>query len=100
VAATAEADEITWASHIAVLEDDHPLRRWVCEAIFAAAVEDGDIPGPYSQRRAEAWAREALLPAGAFLLRAHEETDAQLAERFAVPIEPVRQRRTELCPTG
>ena len=52
-----------FAAYIERLERDHPCRRWViCTAFFANDVLSGRIRGPYTLRRADHFARCALLP--------------------------------------
>ncbi len=65
-------------------------------ALHAFEVGTGIEEGPLDQRRAECFARELLMPAEVFRDNA-EETDAELAKRFGVPVEQVPERRFELA---
>lgn len=95
VAMTAGGD-ILFAPHIAVLEDDHPQRRWVAGlATFSFELDAGTIPHPYADERAALYARALLMPFDEFLPRA-DQPDHLLAEHFVVPLEQVDQRRRDL----
>jgi hypothetical protein len=87
------------APHIDQRPDGDPLKRFVCFlALYARDVQTGrlpDEPRHYLPRRAERYAREALIPAGEFAANAHRP-DAELAERFGVPLEQIARRRDEL----
>jgi hypothetical protein len=85
---------------VAALEADHPIRRWVtCLAIFALDVEGGRIRGPFTQPRADHFARCALLPDEEFApLAGHD--DVTLAEHFNVPLEQVAEKRMDLVAIG
>ena len=88
--------ETRFAAAIECLERDHPTRRWVaCAAFFAHDVVIGRIRGPYTQRRADHFARCALLPDEDFLAVARY-ADALLAEHFNVPLDQVREKRADL----
>ena len=80
----------------AMLEVDHPRRRWVtCIAFFVRDVVSGKLDGPYTARRAEHFARCALMPEDEFLpLERYPE--AVVAEYFNVPIEQVAERRADI----
>lgn len=85
---------------LAEREEGHPLVRFVCAMVLHAfEVDTGLEARPFDQRRAERFARELLMPAELFLSLA-EETDAELAERFGVPVEQVPERRRELVPAA
>ena len=88
--------ETRFAAAVECLERDHPTRRWVaCTAFFALDVLSGRIRGPYTQRRADHFARCALLPDEDFLPIAGH-ADALLAEHFNVPLEQVGEKRADL----
>lgn len=83
--------------HVAVLEGDHPTRRWVfCLGLFALDVFEMRIPGPYTEFRAALFARQALIPDEEFrpliLL-----DDAVIAEYFNVPLPQIVEKRTDLA---
>ena len=65
--------------------------------LYAHDVPGGLVPGPYSDQRAELYARCLLLPDQA-VTAATTLTDAELAERFGVPLEQARAKRGELRP--
>jgi Zn-dependent peptidase ImmA (M78 family) len=82
---------------LAERDEAHPLVRFTCAmALHAFEVGTGIEEGPLDQRRVERFARELLMPAELF--RAGSEApDAELAERFGVPVEQVPERRFELA---
>lgn len=88
------------AAQIAVLEADHPIRRWVaCKAFFAGDVLAGRLHGPYNDRRAEHFARCVLIDddhLAAVLAADPDISDAALAEHFAVPIEQLAEKRLDI----
>jgi len=97
--ALAGADEVYL--HPALLEladreQGHALVRFVCGlALHAFELATRLEEGPFDQGRAERFARALLMPAEEFLALA-DESDAELAGRFGVPIEQVPARRMEL----
>jgi DNA-directed RNA polymerase specialized sigma24 family protein len=88
------------APAIAELPDGDPLKTFVCFlALYARDVHTGALPGDpsrYLPRRAERYARAALMPAREFLTVCHR-SDHQLAEHFHVPLEQIVHRREELA---
>jgi Zn-dependent peptidase ImmA (M78 family) len=64
-------------------------------AFFARDVMSGRLPGPYSGRRAEHFARCALLPDEEFAAL-ERFPEAVLAEYFNVPLEQVAEKRVDL----
>jgi hypothetical protein len=94
-----EDDHVLLAPAIAALEPQHPRRRFVAMmCVYALEVEDGLEPPPYTDARAEAYARRALMPRADFLRRL-ELPDHRLAEAFNVPLEQMVLRRAELAST-
>jgi hypothetical protein len=82
---------------LAERDEAHPLVRFTCAmALHAFEVDTGLEDGPVDQRRGERFAREFLMPAEQFRASA-DETDAELAKRFGVPVEQVPERRLELA---
>lgn len=80
----------------AVLEVDHPRRRWVtCMAFFARDVASGKLEGPYSTRRAEHFARCVLMPEDEFVALVRYP-GVVLAQYFNVPIEQIAEKRADL----
>jgi hypothetical protein len=81
---------------IALLEPEHPRRRWVtCMAFFARDVAAGRLPGPYTARRAEHFARCALLPDEEFVAL-ERFPNPVLSEYFNVPLEQVSEKRVDI----
>jgi hypothetical protein len=73
-----------------------PLLRFAAAMCrLAMEIELGLEPGPYSDERAERYARERLLPACECHALA-SLPDAYLAAYFGVPAEQAAARRTEL----
>jgi hypothetical protein len=77
-----------------------PVKTFVCFLVlYPRDVLTGRLPGEprrYLPARAERYARECLIAPAAFRARA-DRSDAELAQHFAVPLEQIHQRRTELC---
>jgi hypothetical protein len=81
---------------VALLEPEHPRRRWAtCMAFFARDVVNGRLDGPYSTRRAEHFARCALVPDDEFAA-IERFPDHVLAEYFNVPLEQVGEKRADI----
>lgn len=96
LAASASIDRFFLAPHIEVLEDDHPDRRFVSLMCwYARDVLTGLAPGPYNDRAAEFCVRSFLIDDDDFALHWRFD-DALLAERYAVPLDQVTQKRLEL----
>lgn len=75
---------------------DDPLFRFAAAMCrLAMELELGVETGPYDEKRAEAYAREELMPAEYFAAIA-ALPDAYLATCFGVPAEQVPTRRSEL----
>jgi hypothetical protein len=82
---------------IAVLEHDHPVRRFVSLlALVAHEMETGAGPDGYSPWRARMHTREILMPDEVFLDVARSKHDYELAEHFNVPLGEVAARRHDL----
>lgn len=95
-AARVTADELVLEPSIAVLEVDHPHRRWVmCLGVFAQHVLSGEIAGPYSDSRARLFARAVLMPDDAFCEIA-DIPDVWIAEYFNVPLSEVEEKREDI----
>lgn len=88
-----------WLTHsIELLPDGHPTKRMVLlMCSFARDVLAGELPAPYSDARAERFAREALLPVDELRARSADE-DMDVALSLRVPIREVVARRAELEP--
>jgi hypothetical protein len=87
------------ASFVPIVEargfDDPLLRFAAAMCRFAMEIEQGLERGPYTNRRAEAYARGSLIAAEGFAALA-ALPDAYLAACFGVPAEQVPLRRVEL----
>jgi hypothetical protein len=78
-----------------VLERDHPERRFVgALCLYSHAVDTGQAAGPYDQDEAEHFARALLMPPDDYD-DAAEASDAELAERFTVPLDQAIARRRD-----
>ncbi len=96
VVGTVGATRVWLAPAIDDLPRGHPLRRFVAAmCMYAHDVRHGLVPGPYTDRRAEIYARCLLLPDSA-VVAAATLTDVELADRFEVPLEQARAKRAEL----
>jgi hypothetical protein len=90
------AERVYYASHIEVLEPDHPERRFVAAlCLYSHAVDTGEAGcSEYDQEEAERFARALLMPADDFDVCAWLP-DTALAERFVAPLDHVGLRRRE-----
>ena len=94
--AVAGATRVWLAPAIDDLPGGHRLRRFVAAmCLYAHDLHHALVPGPYTDQRAELYARCLLLPDRA-VAAAAGLTDDELAERFEVPLEQVRAKRREL----
>jgi hypothetical protein len=89
-----EAGQVYLSARIAVLESDHPVRRFV-EAMAAITLDVGDDRACSLPEGVEREARSALIPDSAFAAR-DGLSDSVLAELFNVPLEQIRRKREEL----
>src|SRR4051812_46929172 len=89
LAAAATANRFFLASHVDVLEEDHPDRVFISlMCCYARDVLVGVSPGPYADETAELAVRAALIDDVDFA--GHQQmTDATLAERYGVPLEQI-----------
>lgn len=96
LAAAAGASQYFLAPHIEALEQDHPDRLFVSVMTFHASdVLTGRHPGPYSDETAELVARSALIADRDFATE-WDLSDADLAERYMVPLDQVQEKRRDL----
>jgi hypothetical protein len=97
--ALCDRHDVLLAPEIAVLEPDHPTRRFVSMlCVYSAEIDAGAAPDgarAYSAAAAERYARRELMPAELFCPVAHWP-DHRLAEAFAVPLEQIERRRCDL----
>jgi hypothetical protein len=86
------------APHIEASAPHDPLRAMVAlMCVFAERVQAGDIPPPYSDERAELYARCALIDDDEFRLADDGGLqDDVLAARFNVPVEQIDAKRRDL----
>lgn len=97
IAAFAEGEDVLLAPHVAVLETDHPERRWVSWlCIHSCEIDEGQARGPCTDEAAAVAARAALMPAADFIPHAERLFDHELAELFAAPLDQVAARRQEV----
>ena len=96
LAAAAAADRFYLAQHIEALEPDHPDRVFVSlMCCFARDVLTGAVAGPYGADAAELAVRSMLIDERDFAAH-RQEPDAVLAERYAVPLDQIAQKRLDL----
>ena len=96
LAAAASPDRYFLNAHVEALEDDHPDRLFVSfMCCYARDVMDGLLPGPYSDELAELYARHVLVPDEDFVFHQHLG-DADLAERYGLPLDQVHSKRTDI----
>ncbi len=100
IVATAGGRRFYLAPQVQALDLDDPLVRFVSlMAAFALRVRDGSAPGPYTDERAERFARLALMEDDEFrMLAANRLDDQLLAGHFGVPVEQVEAKRQDLEP--
>jgi len=95
-AAYTDGDRVVFSDHVAVLERDHPLRRFVSAVcVWSCEADAGALPGGWDPVTAELYARALLMPAELFEGLDRGLADHQLAEHFCVPLEQVRARRQD-----
>ena len=80
------------------LDLDDPLVVFVSfMASYALAVKDGSAPGPYTDERAERFARLVLIDDDEFReFDANRFEDRLIAGHFGVPVEQVEEKRHDL----
>ena len=99
-AAVAGATRVWLAPGVDALPRGHPVARFVAAmCLYARDVREELVPGPYSDARAELYARCLLLPDRAAAAAAGL-SDQELAEARGVPLEQVRAKRRELEAAG
>jgi excisionase family DNA binding protein len=84
------------APHVSELPTGHPQLRLVAAlCLYSRDVDEGQVPAPYQDWAAELYARCLLIPDEEFRRLAHE-ADEELARRFSIPMEQVREKRRDL----
>lgn len=98
VVAAAGARRLYLAPHIAALDDADPLVLFVSlMGAYALQVRHRSAPGPYTDERAERFARCALIDDEEFrVLDANRLEDRLIAGHFEVPIEQVDEKGRDL----
>ncbi len=94
-AALAAPTRVWLAAHIEALPTGHPRKRFVAfMAFYARDILTDNIPGPYSDKNAERFARLVLIDPA--VIAAHPDADdKQLAQLLQVPVEQLQEYRTE-----
>lgn len=96
LAAAASPDRFYLNTHVEALEAEHPDRLFVSfMCCYARDVIEGTLPGPYTDDHAELYARCALVPDDDFR-RCQRLSDADLAERYGVPLDQIEPKRRDL----
>lgn len=96
LAAAAAEEHFYLAEHIDALETDHPYRAFVeLMCCYAGTILRGEQPGPYADDHAEQCVRNVLMPDDDFVAHWYEP-DAELAERYTVPLDQVPKKRLDL----
>ena len=97
VAAVGREDSVLLMPSIAVLERDHPRRRFVA---VAALVGHEMVTEPfaeaYDDELAQFYARILLIPNDEFEALHRTMADVDLAEHFNVPLEQVSAKREDI----
>ena len=98
VASTGGTRRFYFSPRLEGLDTDDPLVRFVSTMIaFSFAVGDGSAPGPYTDERAERFARLLLIDDVEFRsLDAECFGDTLLAGHFGVPVEQVNEMRHDV----
>ena len=96
-AAYTDCDQVVLSDRVAVLERDHPLRRFISAVcVFSCEADAGNVPGGWNSAGAELYARALLMPTELFDPLDLKLFDHELAELFSVPLEQVEARREDL----
>ena len=98
IVATVGATRVYFVPPIGDLESGDPLLRFVSlMAAYALEVRHGSAPGPYTNARAELFARFSLIDDDQFeMLDANGMSDELLAGHFGVPVEQIERKRQDL----
>ena len=83
---------------LALLDESDPLVVFVSVmAAYALRVREGSAPGPYTEERAEQFARLVLMDDEEFrMLDANRLENRLIAGHFGVPVEQVEDKRRDL----
>ena len=98
IVASAGATRVYLAPRIADLDDGDALAGFVrFMGAYALGVRDGSAPGPYTDERAERFARLVLIDDEQFgMLDANDLPDEMIAGHFGVPVEQIAAKRDDL----
>ena len=97
-AARAGAERFWLAPDIEALPDGDVVKRLVAfMALYARDVLHGELPGPYSDTRALAFARLALVDPDTYAAH-HADSDAQLADALGLPVDQIPAVRRDQAP--
>jgi hypothetical protein len=95
--ATVGATRCFLAPQIEALPDGDPMLRFVVfMCTYALDIQNGRLPGPYSDERAAFFARSALIDDDDLNALA-DLSDDEVAERLQVPVEQVHAKRRDLA---
>ena len=102
IVATAGARRIYITPRIQQLDDGDPLVMFVSlMGAYALQVREDPDVGPYTDERAERFARVVLIDDEEFrMLDANELEDRVIAGHFSVPVEQVQRKRRDLSEFG
>jgi hypothetical protein len=93
--AVATRSRVYLAPRIDALRLGDPELRFVAAmCLYSRDVDEGQVPGPFTNGNAELYARCVLVPDDEFDCHAREP-DGELAERFGVPLEQVATKRRD-----
>ena len=96
--AVADESQVWFAPEIEALEVDHPQRRFAAMlALTSMLMQTEPDAEPYDPRVAAFYARYILIPDTTFVLFRERECDAELAERFSVPLEQIAAKARDLA---
>ena len=102
VVALARYEDVVLSPRLEALGREDPLIRFVfAMALFARAIEDGSAPGPFTEQRAQRYARLILIDDAEFrFLESRGIRDYLIAGHFGVPVEQVEEKRRDLVAPG
>jgi hypothetical protein len=94
--AVATCRRVFLAPRIAQLPEGDPELRFVAAmCLYSRDVDEGEVPGPYSDEDAELYARCVLIPDDSFEAHASRR-DKDVASRFGVPVDQVGAKRRDV----
>ena len=98
IVAVPGASRVHLSPQLEALDADDPLVRFVSLMVaYFLAVREGRAPGPYTDERAERFARLVLMDDDEFRsLDGNRFEDGLIAGHFGVPAEQVEEKRQDL----